>query len=264
MSGTANTALPGMQRLLEVMRRLRDPQAGCPWDLQQDARSLARYTLEEAYEVVAAIEQSDPGELRSELGDLLFQVVFLAQIASERGEYEFDDVAGGIADKLTQRHPHVFAGEGPEAHQRWEALKAGERRQRGVTAALGDVPLALPALARAAKLGKRAALVGFDWPDADGPGRKILEELAEVQQARSGAGDSTVEDEIGDLLLAVTSLARHLHVDAETALRRANSRFEQRFALMERLAAGRGQRLDGLDAAQLDALWNEAKQGIQA
>ena len=253
-----------MLRLLEVMRRLRDPQTGCPWDLKQDAQSLARYTLEEAYEVVAAIEQRDPGELRGELGDLLFQVVFLAQMASERGEYAFDEVASGIADKLTQRHPHVFAGEGPEAHHRWEALKAEERRRRGFTGALGDVPLALPALTRATKLGKRAAMVGFDWPDAEGPGRKILEELAEVQQARAGVGESTVEDEVGDLLLAVTSLARHLHVDPETALRRANSRFEQRFAMMEQLAAERGQRLDGLDAAQLDALWNEAKLDIQA
>jgi ATP diphosphatase len=264
MSTPAAKTLPGMQRLLEVMRRLRDPQNGCPWDLQQDERSLARYTLEEAYEVVAAIEQREPDALRGELGDLLFQVVFLAQIASERGEYAFDDVASDIAEKLTQRHPHVFAGEGPEAHHRWEALKAEERRQRGITGALGDVPLALPALARAAKLGKRAAAVGFDWPDAEGPRLKILEELAEVQQARSGAGESTVEDEIGDLLLAATSLARHLHVDPETALRRANSRFEERFAAMEQLATGRGQRLDGLDAAQLDALWNEAKQGIQS
>lgn len=256
--------LPGMLRLLEVMRRLRDPRTGCPWDRQQDAQSLARYTLEEAYEVVAAIEQQDPAALRGELGDLLFQVVFLAQLASERGEYGFDDVAAGIADKLTQRHPHVFAGEGPEAHERWESIKAEERRQRGVNGALGDVPLALPALTRAAKLGKRAAAVGFDWTDADGPGRKILEELAEVQAARTGAGGSSVEDEIGDLLLAVTSLARHLHVDPETALRGANMRFEQRFALMERLAGKRGLRLDGLDAAQLDSLWNEAKQGIQS
>jgi ATP diphosphatase len=214
--------------------------------------------------VVAAIEARDPGELRGELGDLLFQVVFLAQLASERGEYGFDDVAGGIADKLTRRHPHVFAGEGPEAHRKWESLKADERRHRGITGALGDVPLALPSLARAAKLGKRAAAVGFDWPDAEGPGLKILEELAEVQEARSGVGNSTVEDEIGDLLLAVTSLARHLRVDPETALRRANGRFEERFALMERLAAARGQQLGNMDAGQLDALWNEAKRGIQA
>jgi ATP diphosphatase len=256
--------LPGMQRLLEIMRRLRDPETGCPWDRQQDAQSLSRYTLEEAYEVVAAIEQHDPDALRGELGDLLFQVVFLAQIASERGEYGFDDVAGGIADKLTRRHPHVFGEEGPEAHTRWESLKADERRERGVTGALGDVPLALPALTRAAKLGKRAAAVGFDWQDADGPRHKILEELAEVQAARSGAGESTVEDEVGDLLLAATSLARHLHVDPETALRRANGRFEQRFSLMEKLAAARGQQLKGLDAAALDVLWNEAKLGIQS
>jgi nucleoside triphosphate diphosphatase len=251
--------LPGMIRLLEVMRRLRDPVSGCPWDLQQDARSLARYTLEEAFEVVAAIEQGDPRALCGELGDLLFQVVFLAQLASERDDFDFDDVAAGIAGKLTHRHPHVFAGEPPAAHERWESIKAGERRARGVVGALGDVPLALPALLRAAKLGKRAAAVGFDWPDAEGPARKIVEELAEVEAARSGAGGSTVEDELGDLLLAVTSLARHLRVDPETALRRANGRFEQRFALMEQRAAQRSQRLEDLDAAQLDALWNEAK-----
>jgi nucleoside triphosphate diphosphatase len=260
----AERTLPGMLRLLETMRRLRDPDSGCSWDRQQDAQSLARYTLEEAYEVVAAIEQRDADALRGELGDLLFQVVFLAQLASERGEYGFDEVAGGIADKLTRRHPHVFAGEGPEAHARWESLKADERRERGVTGALGDVPQALPALTRAAKLGKRAAAVGFDWLDPEGPRQKILEELAEVEAARTGAGESTVEDEVGDLLLAVTSLARHLHVDPETALRRANGRFEQRFSLMETLAQGRGQRLQELDAAALDALWNEAKLGIQS
>jgi len=261
---TAEPSLPGMLRLLEIMRRLRDPESGCPWDRQQDAQSLSRYTLEEAYEVVAAIEQGDPHALRGELGDLLFQVVFHAQLASERGEYGFDDIAGAIADKLTSRHPHVFAGAGPEAHARWESLKADERRERGVTGALGDVPLALPALTRAAKLGKRAAAVGFDWQDAEGPRHKILEELAEVQAARSGTGESTVEDEVGDLLLAATSLARHLHVDPETALRRANGRFELRFSLMEKLAAARGQQLRELDAAALDALWNEAKLGIQS
>lgn len=254
-----SSQLPGMIRLLEVMRRLRDPDSGCPWDLQQDARSLARYTLEEAFEVVAAIEQGDPQALRGELGDLLFQVVFLSQLASERDDFGFDDVAAGIAEKLTHRHPHVFAGAPSAAHERWESIKAGERRARGVAGALGDVPLALPALLRATKLGKRAAAVGFDWPDAEGPAGKILEELSEVEAARSGAGDSTVEDELGDLLLAVTSLARHLHVDPETALRRANGRFEQRFVLMERRAAQRKQRLEDLDAAQLDALWNEAK-----
>jgi len=262
MSGAV--ALPGMLRLLEIMRRLRDPESGCPWDRQQDAQSLSRYTLEEAYEVVAAIEQRDSHALRGELGDLLFQVVFLAQLASEQGEYGFDDVAGGIADKLTRRHPHVFAGEGPEAHARWESLKAEERRERGVTGALGDVPLALPALMRASKLGKRAAAVGFDWQDAEGPRQKVLEELAEVQAALAGEGGSTVEDEIGDLLMAATSLARHLKVDPETALRRANGRFEQRFSLMETLAAARGVQLNGLDAAALDALWNEAKLGIQS
>jgi ATP diphosphatase len=258
-----NTPLPGLQRLLEVMRALRDPSRGCPWDLQQDSRSLVRYALEEAYELAAAIESGEDDAIRDELGDLLFQVVFHAQLASERGLYAFDDVAAGIAAKLERRHPHVFAPDGRDASH-WEEIKAGERAARGAGGVLDEVPVALPALVRAVKLGKRAATVGFDWPDATGPHSKVLEELAEVEAAQRGEGMSSIEDEIGDLLLAVTSLARHLRVDPETALRRANSRFESRFRGMEALAARRGQQLAQLDAAGLDALWEDVKQGIQS
>lgn len=263
MTARPGDTLAGMQRLLDRMRHLRDPQGGCAWDRAQDSRSLARYALEEAYEVVAAIESGSDAALRDELGDLLFQVVFHAQLAAERGLYDFDAVAAGIADKLERRHPHVF-GNAESAAGDWERHKAGERAARGAHGVLDDVPLALPALVRSTKLGKRAATVGFDWSDADGARAKVLEELGEVDAARRGEGPSSLEDEIGDLLLAVTSLARHLRVDPETALRRANGRFEARFRAMESLAAGRGQRLAGLDAAALDALWNEVKQDIQS
>jgi MazG family protein len=258
-----STDLPGMHRLLAVMRALRNPDGGCPWDLAQDARSLARYVLEEAYELDAALESGQDAAVRDELGDVLFQVVFHAQLAGERGAYDFDAIAAGIADKLERRHPHVFAPDGRDVSH-WEQIKAAERSARGAAGVLDDVPLALPALTRAAKLGKRAATVGFDWPDAAGPRAKVLEELAEVEAARRGAGDSSVEDELGDLLQAVVSLARHLHVDPETALRRANQRFESRFRAMEAVASRRGQPLSQMDAASLDALWEEVKQGIQS
>lgn len=258
-----NPALPGVQRLLAVMRALRDPATGCPWDLKQDSRSLARYALEEAYELVAAIESGIDLAVRDELGDLLFQVVFHAQLASERGDYDFDAVAAGIATKLEQRHPHVFAPDGRDVSH-WEEIKAGERAARGAGGILDEVPVALPALTRAGKLGKRAATVGFDWPDAAGPRAKVLEELAEVDAAARGEGTSTVEEEMGDLLLATVSLARHLRVDPEEALRRANRRFEARFRAMEALATGRGLRLAELDAATLDSLWEEVKKGVQS
>lgn len=257
-------ALPGMQRLLAVMRTLRDPARGCDWDRAQDARSLARYALEEACELIAAIEAGDDAALRDELGDVLFQVVFHAQIASERGLYDFDAVAGACAAKLERRHPHVFGTASASAPGQWERIKSSERAARGAAGILDDVPLTLPALARAAKLGKRAARVGFDWTDADGPRAKILEELAELDAARRGEPGGSVEDELGDLLLAATSLARHLHVDPETALRRACARFEGRFRAMETLARSRGLDLEKLDAATLDALWNQVKEGVQS
>jgi ATP diphosphatase len=245
------------------MAALRDPARGCPWDQKQDSRSLARYALEEAYELVAAIESGDADALRGELGDLLFQVVFHAQLASERGEYDFDAVAQAMATKLERRHPHVFGDGDPRHVSHWEELKAGERAARGEAGVLDDVPVTLPALTRATKLGKRAARVGFDWTDADGPRAKLLEELAEVDAARRGEG-GTVEDELGDLLLAATSLGRHLGVDAETALRRANARFEARFRALEALARERGLNPEELDAAAFDALWNEVKRGVQS
>jgi ATP diphosphatase len=256
--------LTGVRRLLAVMRALRDPATGCSWDRAQDSRSLARYTLEEACEVIAAIEAGDDAALRDELGDLLFQVVFHAELASERGQYDFNAVAHAIAGKLERRHPHVFGDAAQPGAGNWEQLKAAERAARGASGLLDDLPLTLPALTRAMKLGKRAAAVGFDWPDAGGPRAKLLEELAEVDAAQRGEGSSSVEDELGDLLLAATSLARHLKVDPETALRRANSRFESRFRAMEALARLRGISLESLDPAGLDALWNDVKQGIQS
>jgi len=255
--------LHGVRHLLAVMRALRDPAHGCPWDQKQDSRSLARYTLEEAYELVAAIESGEEAGLREELGDLLFQVVFHAQLASERGAFDFDAVALGMAGKLERRHPHVFAPGAARDAAQWEDLKAGERSARGAGGVLDDIPVALPALARAMKLGKRAARVGFDWEDAAGARAKLLEELAEVDAAGRGEG-GVVEDELGDLLLAATSLARHLGVDPETALRRANERFEARFRAMEALARQRGLSLAQLDAAALDGLWNEVKRGVQS
>jgi ATP diphosphatase len=264
VAGGGDSTLPGVRRLLEVMRRLRDPESGCPWDRAQDSRSLARYTLEEACEVIAAIESGDGDALREELGDLLFQVVFHAELARERGDYDFDAVADAIAGKLERRHPHVFGGAPGRDARHWEELKAEERAARGARGVLADIPLTLPALARAAKLGRRAAQVGFDWPDADGARAKVLEELEEIEAARRGEGTSSLEDEVGDLLLAVTSFARHLGVEPETALRRANRRFEERFAALEALARRRGLDPARLDAATLDALWNDVKKGIQS
>ena len=258
-----------LQRLLALMRRLRDPVSGCSWDRAQDARSLARYTLEEAYELVDAIEQGDLPALRDELGDLLFQVVFHSQLLEEQGVAAFDDVAAAIADKLERRHPHVFAvqSSGLPAESvpaSWERLKAGERQARGLVGQLDDVPLALPALSRAAKLGRRAAQVGFDWPDAQGALAKVREEADEVAAEFERHDPARLEEEIGDLLLAVTSLARHVQVDPETALRRANGKFEARFAHMERLAAGRGQKLQELTPEQADKLWQDAKRDVQS
>jgi ATP diphosphatase len=255
--------LDGLRRLLQIMRQLRDPERGCPWDLAQDSRSLARYALEEAYEVVNAIESGSHAALRDELGDLLFQVVFHAQLATEQGHFDFNQVAEGIATKLERRHPHVF-DTGTAGPRDWDAIKAGERAARGAAGVLDEVPLSLPALVRATKIGKRAATVGFDWPDASGPRAKILEELAEVEAAMQGAPGSTVEDELGDLLLAVTSYARHLRVDPEDALRRANARFEHRFQAMEQLARSRGLELAKLGAAELDQLWEAVKSGVQS
>jgi ATP diphosphatase len=248
-------------RLLEVMRRLRDPEHGCPWDREQTFASIAPYTIEESYEVADAIARGQPGDIESELGDLLFQVVFHAQMGQERGWFDFASVADAISAKLTARHPHVFGdarkGSTAELNRAWEDHKARDRAARAGDAhsELADVPLALPALARAAKLGKRAGRVGFDWPDAGGVRSKVEEELREVAEA--SAADRP--GELGDLLFAVANWSRHLGTDPEEALRLANAKFERRFRAMEALARHRSQSLTGLDAAAWDALWNEVK-----
>jgi len=250
-----------LARLIEIMRRLRDPASGCPWDCEQSFASIAPYTIEEAYEVADAIAHGEPRALEAELGDLLFQVVFHAQMGSERQWFDFASVAGSIADKLTQRHPHVFAGAridtAAEQNRAWEEHKARERSARagGAPSELSDVPLSLPALARAAKLGKRAGRVGFDWPDAQGVRAKIDEELREIEQA----GGEERAEELGDLLFATANWARHLGVNPEEALRLANAKFERRFRSMERLASERGLVLGDLTAETWDRLWNDVK-----
>jgi nucleoside triphosphate diphosphatase len=256
--------------LLELMARLRDPQRGCPWDLKQSFATIAPYTIEEAYEVADAIERNDPKHLREELGDLLFQVVFHARMAEERGWFDFAAVARSIHEKLVRRHPHLFAGAAlalEDLPRVWEQQKAQERAAAagGTAAVLAGVPAALPALARAAKLGRRAARVGFDWPSATEVRAKVLEELEEINSAlaatrTAGAdGEAALAEELGDLLFAIVNLSRHLHVDAEVALRAANRKFERRFSRMEELARARGLPLEGLSAAAWDVLWREAK-----
>jgi len=256
-------------RLLEIMAKLRDPQGGCPWDLEQDFRSIAPYTLEEAYEVADAIERGDLDDLKDELGDLLLQVVFHAQMAREQGAFDFADVVEAICDKLVRRHPHVFGGtsvESAEAQtEAWERLKAGEKAARGRQGVLDDVPVGLPATTRAAKLGRRAARVGFDWPDATGPRRKVDEELAELDAAVAGAEDpEAIEAEFGDLLFAMVNYARHLGIDPEAALRRSNEKFVRRFHHVEQRAAETGRALEDAGLEQLDRWWEEAKRREQA
>ena len=251
--------------LLALMERLRDPERGCPWDRQQSFASIAPYTIEEAYEVADAIERGDREHLRDELGDLLFQVVFHARMAEERGWFDFAQVAGAIYDKLVRRHPHVFAGTQPtpeELVRIWEEQKAEERaaasRGAGAHAVLADVPRALPALTRAVKLSRRAARVGFDWPDAAAVREKVREELGEVDAAVAAGGDDAAE-EIGDLLFSIANWSRHLGIEPEEALRAANTKFERRFAHMEQAAAERGLSLARLSPEEWDALWCAAK-----
>lgn len=254
-----------VSRLIEIMAALRDPATGCPWDLEQDFRTVAPYTLEEAYEVADAIERGDLAGLEEELGDLLLQVVFHARMASEQGAFDFGDVVRGICDKLVRRHPHVFGDETVESAAAqtvaWEQHKARERAGRGGSSGLlSDVPMALPALARALKLGQRAARAGFDWPDAAGVRRKLDEELAELDAVvRAGRPPETVEAELGDLLLAVANYARHLGLDAETALRRTNDRFVRRFQHLEQRLAESGLSGPAAGPARLDGWWEEAK-----
>ncbi|HEX4160734.1 MAG TPA: nucleoside triphosphate pyrophosphohydrolase [Rhizomicrobium sp.] len=257
-------AKQSIDELLAIIRRLRDPQSGCPWDREQNFRSIAPYTIEEAYEVGGAIEEEDWPALKEELGDLLFQVVFHAQMADERGLFDFGDVVRAIADKMLRRHPHVFAdlkGIDTAAAQTtaWEEHKSRERaaKQHGI---LDDVPVALPALLRALKLQNRAARVGFDWESASKVVEKIAEEAAEIVDAQAhGAAPEKLEDEIGDLLFAVGNLARHLNVDPEVALRSTNAKFVRRFRQIETALAKQHRSLSEASLAEMEALWQAAK-----
>ena len=252
-----------IEKLLEVMRRLRDKETGCPWDVAQDFSTIAPYTIEEAYEVADAIAREDFDELRSELGDLLFQVVFYAQMASEKGFFDFDDVAGGITDKMVRRHPHVFGSDEERAAGKvdgsWEEIKEAERAAHDDNSALAGVARALPALKRAQKLGKRAGRVGFDWPDTQGVKRKIHEELEELEAAVGSRDKGNVEEELGDLLFAVVNLSRHLEVDPENALAGANAKFERRFRAMEANIAAEGLDFRALTLESLELHWRKAK-----
>ena len=253
-----------VDRLNAIMARLRDPERGCPWDVEQTFETIAPYTLEEAYEVADAIERGDWDELKSELGDLLFQVVFHARMAEEQGLFAFDDVANAIADKLERRHPHVFGDEAARADgaaqkARWEDIKADERKAKAQHGVLDDVPVGLPALARAAKLTKRAARVGFDWPSTDEVFDKFVEEVAELR-AEIAAGDvEKAREEIGDLLFVMANLARKLGVEPEDALRGTNAKFVRRFAFIEAELAKTGRTPEQSNLAEMDGLWDAAK-----
>ena len=258
------THLPPLDRLRAIMAALRDPATGCPWDVEQSFATIAPYTIEEAYEVADAIERQDWDELKGELGDLLFQSVFHAQMAAEAGLFDLDDVAGAIADKMIARHPHVFGSESnaKSAEQQvadWESVKAAERAAKARGGVLDDVAMGLPALMRAEKLQKRAARVGFDWPEIGHVIDKIAEEARELAEARETLPQDKIEEEMGDLLFVMANLARHLKVDPETALRRANEKFTRRFAHIEAELAKRGKRPEDSDLAEMDALWDAAK-----
>jgi MazG family protein len=255
-------AYPAIERLLGIMARLRDPEHGCPWDREQDFSTIAPYTIEEAYEVADAIARGDTAALKDELGDLLLQVVFHARMAEEAGLFGFADVAEAISDKMLRRHPHVFAGAEIASvaaqNEAWEAHKAKERAAAGQDdSVLDGIALAFPALLRAGKVSRRAARIGFDWPDARAVIPKLAEEIAEIEGELDAGGDKVrLEDEVGDLLFAAANLARKLDIEPETALRRATAKFERRFRQVEKRAAARGA---GADLEALEALWQEVK-----
>ena len=248
--GDASAYRDALTRLVAIMARLRDPLRGCEWDSVQTFATIAPYTIEEAYEVADAIARDDIAALRDELGDLALQVVFHARIAEEAGLFDLSDVLSGISDKLERRHPHIFGDAPSGGHHLWETIKAEERLAHADQSALAGVALALPALERAAKLQKRAARTGFDWPDIEGPKAKIAEEIEEVESA----SPEHVEEEVGDLLFAVVNFARHLKVDPEEALRKANRKFEKRFRSIE-VAPG----FSNMTLDEMEALWVEAK-----
>ncbi|MCR8723695.1 nucleoside triphosphate pyrophosphohydrolase [Frigidibacter sp. ROC022] len=252
-----------VERLLRIMAALRDPETGCPWDVEQSFATIAPYTIEEAYEVADAIERGAHDELRGELGDLLFQVVFHARIAEEAGHFDFADVARAISDKMVARHPHVFGDARPrnaeEQTRDWERLKAEERAKRAEGGVLDGVAQGLPALLRAVKLQNRAARVGFDWPSTDEVLDKLTEEAAELVEAREKLGEDEIFEEFGDFLFVAANLARHLRIDPEAALRAANAKFTRRFRAIEAALAARGKTPADSDLAEMDALWDAAK-----
>ena len=242
-----------ISRLLSIMERLRDPEIGCEWDRAQNFSTIAPYTVEEAYEVADAIERQDMDDLRGELGDLLFQVVFHSQMAREAGHFHFNDVATAISDKMEARHPHIFGDAGGTMEEtRWESLKEDERQAKGETSAMDGVARALPALLRAEKLQKRAARTGFDWPDTEGPEAKLREEMLELAEAP----DDKKAEEAGDLLFAAVNLVRAYGIAPETALKQANLKFERRFRAMEDMAQGA---FATLDLEKQEALWQKVK-----
>jgi len=257
-----------IKTLLAVMARLRDPKNGCPWDIQQNYKSIARYTIEEAYEVADAIDRGQMADLKEELGDLLFQTVFYTQIAQEEGQFNFDDVVEAITEKMIRRHPHVFdQGDNRNAQEQtiaWEAMKAKERKAKGQGGLLDDVPMGLPGLSRAVKLQKRAARIGFDWPSAEQVLDKLNEETIELAEAMANQDHRHIEEEFGDLLFVLANLSRPLKVDPEHALRRANQKFTQRFSHVEhRYNDHQRQARSAYDKPSLDLMeswWQEAKQ----
>jgi MazG family protein len=255
--------MASIDRLLQIMARLRDPQRGCPWDLEQSFGTIAPYTIEEAYEVADAIERKDYPALRDELGDLLFQVVFHSQMAREQGSFAFDDVVAAICDKMERRHPHVFGEARIESAAAqtvaWEEQKRLERERSGKSV-LADVPLALPALTRANKLGKRAAQVGFEWPDVAGALDKLDEELGELRKGLGAQADQAhITDELGDVLFCVVNVCRYLGVDPETALKGANAKFERRFGYIEQRLQEQGRTAREATLEEMDRLWDEGK-----
>jgi len=258
-----------LEQLLGIMRRLRDPEGGCPWDREQTFTTIAPFTVEEAYEVADAIERGDFDDLKEELGDLLFQVVFHARMAEEAGRFDFEQVAAAICDKLVRRHPHVFSdayvGTAAEQTHAWESHKDRERSEQAAAAGrragvLDDVPVSLPALSRAVKLQRRAARVGFDWDAVDDIFMKIEEELAELREAlRHGDDADHITEELGDMLFAMVNVARYLERDPEAALRKTNAKFERRFRYVEDGLARQGRAFQDVTLRDMDALWDEAK-----
>lgn len=255
-----------LARIREIMARLRDPEGGCPWDLEQDFASISRYTIEEAYEVADAIERGDMADLRDELGDLLLQVVYYAQMAEEEEHFTFEDILASISDKMVRRHPHVFGDEdkGKDAAQQtqdWEKIKAAERANAGkaISGTLDNIPVGLPALSRALKLQKRAARVGFDWPQTSQVLDKLSEEAAEIVEAQAELDPEHLEEEVGDFLFVAANLARHLDIDPEAALRRANAKFTRRFKGVEQKLAAIGRTPSQSDLTEMDALWDVVK-----